>query len=77
MLCYKQRWFFYEVRRQPLKSPQGQLIEISLCPHLGHSGAMMLWDCLKGTVYRVLLGLWEKFSEVRINYFKSGRDLKK
>ena len=38
---------------------------------------MMLWDCLKVTVYRVLLGLWENFSEVRINYFKSGRDLRK
>lgn len=45
------RWFSLQ---GPEGNPQGQFIEISLWRHVGHGGAMMLWDCLKGTVRSVL-----------------------
>ena len=47
MTCYKPGGFSTRVRRQPLKSPQAQLVEISCWLPLGHRGAMMLLGLFK------------------------------
>lgn len=64
-----------------LPGTEGSFLRVHRVTSLKSAHGPVVQHCfgnyLKGVVHLILLELWKKFSEVRFNYFKAVRDLKK